>query len=268
VKSFYLESQDAFIRYFETLSSGPTVVYLPAISFSAAASFFEVVTHPRMPDHRALIVDYFGSGSSDDPARFDYSIEDHAACIAALMDAADCRGATVVGHSMGGTVAIQLAVTRPDLVGNLIVGEGNVTSGGGALVRRITSHSESEFVSTGFAKMRTEMFGRAKEGDMIGLRLNNVWKHISPLGLHRNAVALSKVDDSMLAALLALPAKRTFVYGERTFPITPDMIGPDTPSPDVLKASGVGVETVLDAGHGQMLDNPAGFVDILSRTAF
>jgi pimeloyl-ACP methyl ester carboxylesterase len=268
VKSYYVENQDAFIRYFETLSRGPAVVYLPAISFSASASFFEVVTHPRLPDHRALIVDYFGSGFSDDPARFGYSIEDHATCIAALMDAADCRGATVVGHSMGGTVAIQLAVTRPDLVGNLIVGEGNVTSGGGALVRRITSHSEADFVSSGFPKMQAEMLGRAKDGDTIGLRLNNVWKHISPLGLHRSAVALSKVDDSMLAAFLALSAKRTFVYGERTFPKSPDMIGPDTPSPDVLKASGVGIELVPDAGHGQMLDNPAGFVDILSRTAF
>ena len=111
MKSFYLENQDAFIRYLETPSTGPTLVYLPAISFSAAASFFEVVTHPKTPGHRALLVDYLGSGASDHPEGFGYSIEEHASSIAALMDAAGCRGATVFGHSMGGTVAIQLAIT-------------------------------------------------------------------------------------------------------------------------------------------------------------
>jgi pimeloyl-ACP methyl ester carboxylesterase len=261
VKSFYLENQDAFIRYLETPSSGRTLVYLPAIGFSAAASFFDVVTHPKMPDHRALLVDYLGSGASDHPEGFGYAVEDHAASVAALMDAAGCRGATVLGHSMGGTVAIQLAITRPDLVGNLIVGEGNVTSGGGGLVRQIISHSESEFVNTVFPKMQAEMFDSAKNGDAIGIRRNNVWKHISPLGLYRNAVALGNVEDSMLAAFLALPARRTFIYGEKTFPKTPDAVGPDTPSPDVLKANGVGIEIVPDAGHGQMFDNLDGFTD-------
>lgn len=268
MKSFYLENQDAFIRYLETPSTGPTLVYLPAISFSAAASFFEVVTHPKTPGHRALLVDYLGSGASDHPEGFGYSIEEHASSIAALMDAAGCRGATVFGHSMGGTVAIQLAITRPDLVGNLIVGEGNVTSGGGGLVRQIISHSESEFVNTVFPKMQAEIFDRGKNGDAIGIRRNNVWKHISPLGLYRNAFALGNVEDSMLAAFLALPARRTFIYGEKTFPKTPDAVGPDTPSPDVLKANGVGIEIVPDAGHGQMFDNLDGFVDILSRAAF
>ena len=268
MKSYYLESQDAFLRYLETPSSGPALIYLPAISFSAAASFFDVVTHPKMPDHRALLVDYLGSGASDHVERFAYSIEDHAAAIAALLDAAGCRSATVLGHSMGGTVAIQLAITRPDLVGNLIVGEGNVTSGGGGLVRQIISNGESEFVNTVFPRMQAEMFDAARNGDAIGIRRNNVWKHVSPLGLYRNAVALGKVDDSMLASFLALPMKRTFVYGEKTFPKSPDAVGPDTPSPDVLKANGVGVEIIPDAGHGQMFDNPDGFVDILSKVAF
>jgi hypothetical protein len=148
------------------------------------------------------------------------------------------------------------------------VGEGNVTSGGGGLVRQIISHSESEFVNTVFPKMQAEIFDRGKNGDAIGIRRNNVWKHISPLGLYRNAFALGNVEDSMLAAFLALPAKRTFVYGDRTVPKTPDAVGPDTPSPDVLKANGVGIEIVPDAGHGQMFDNLDGFVDILSRAAF
>ena len=88
MKSFYLENQNAFMRYLETPQEGRTVIYLPAISFSAAASFFEVVTHPGMPRHHALLVDYLGSGASDHPADFDYSLHGHAASIAALTTSA------------------------------------------------------------------------------------------------------------------------------------------------------------------------------------
>lgn len=98
--------------------------------------------------------------------------------------------------------------------------------------------------------------------------VNNVWKHISPLGLYRNAIALAAVDDGTLDAFLALPIKRTFIYGENTFPNTPKTVGPDTPSPDVLRARGIAVEIVSNAGHGQMFDNLDGFVDILSKVAF
>ncbi len=268
MKSFYLENHDAFIRYLETPQEGQVIVYLPAISFSAVASFFEVVTHPDTPRHRALLVDYLGSGASDHPDDFDYSLEGHAACIAALMDSAGIRGATVMGHSMGGSVAIQLAITRPDLVGHLIVGEGNVTSGGGGLVRQIVAHDEAAFVRNVFPKMKSEIFASARDGDTIGIRRNNVWKHISARGLYRNAQALNNVPDSMLDDFMALPMKRTFVYGEKTLPATSEDFGPDTPSPELLCASGVGVAVVPGAGHGQMFDNLDGFVDLLAKVAF
>ncbi|SDD84156.1 alpha/beta fold hydrolase [Ruegeria marina] len=268
MKSFYLENHNAFMRYLETPQEGPVIVYLPAISFSAVASFFEVVTHPDMPRHRALLVDYLGSGASDHPNGFDYSLEGHAACIAALLDGAACRGATVMGHSMGGSVAIHLATTRPDLVGNLIVGEGNVTAGGGGLVRQIVAHDEAAFVEKAFPKMQAEIFARARDGDVIGIRRNNVWKHISAMGLYRNAQALNNVPDSMLDHLMALPMKRTFVYGEKTLPAASDAVGPDTPLPELLRANGVNVEVVPGAGHGQMFDNLDGFVDMLAKVAF
>jgi pimeloyl-ACP methyl ester carboxylesterase len=73
-----------------------------------------------------------------------------------------CRGATVVGHSIGGSVAIQLAMTRPDLVANLIVGEGNVTTGGGGLVKQIAAHNEASFLANVFTMMQAEIFEGAR----------------------------------------------------------------------------------------------------------
>lgn len=272
MKSLYLQEWDAFIRYFETQkdgrADGPTIVYLPAISFSVSASFFGVVTHPDMPPHHAILVDYLGSGASDHPLTFDYSIANHARCVAAILDEANCRDATVVGHSMGGTVALELALTRPDLVGNLIIGEGNVTSGGGALVSQITAFDEADFVSREYPQMQADLFDKAKKGKMIGLRRNTVWKHASPTGLYRNARALAAVEDTLLERFFALSIPRTFIYGERSVPSTADEVGADTPLPADLQAHGVNTEIVAKAGHGQMFENPGGFVEILVKVAF
>ena len=268
MRSVYVQKQDAFIRSLETPVKGPVLVYLPAISFSVAASFLSVVTHPHMPAHKAILVDYFGSGASDTPQNFRYTLKEHVASIATLLDDANCRNVTLVGHSMGGTVAICLAMARPDIVANLIVGEGNVTAGGGGLVKQIVSHSEADFVSTIFPKMKADIFESAKSGDMIGLRRNNVWKHVSPVGLYRNAQALNGVSDDLLDSFLALPIPKTFIYGDKTLPATDEQIGPDTPSPERLKLHGVNIGVVPNAGHGQMFDNLDGFVEVLSKFAF
>jgi len=268
MRSVYIKHQDAFIRCHEAPSNKAPLVYLPAISFSVSASFFDVVMHPKIPEHRALLVDYFGSGVSDHPRNFGYTMEEHVNAVAALLDDAGCQGATIVGHSMGGTVAVKLALARPDLVGKLVIGEGNVTSGGGALVRQIISHEEADFVDTVFPKMLAGIFDDAKSGDPIGLRRNNVWKNISPLGLYRNAQALYGVPDTLLDDFLSLSIPTTFVYGGNSLPTTPQDAGADTPWPDYLIASEVNIEVVPNAGHGLMFDNLDGFVEVLLRAAF
>ena len=123
MKSLYLSEWNAFIRYYEIAGGGETVVYIPALSFPAVANFLSVATHPKMPKHRAIFVDNLGSGFSDYSEIFSYSMEDHAQTVARILDHEGVKDATVVGHSMGGTVAIMLALSRPDLVSNLVVGE-------------------------------------------------------------------------------------------------------------------------------------------------
>jgi pimeloyl-ACP methyl ester carboxylesterase len=268
MKSFYLEQQNAFMRYFESHSSGQTLVYLPAISFSVAASFFDVATHSGLPNHRAFLIDYLGSGESDHSDQFSYSLEDHVASVAAVLDNAECREVTIFGHSMGGTIGILLAITRPDLIANLIVGEGNVTSGGGGLARQIAAYEESDFVNDVFPKMMADNFTSAKKGDVIGLRRSAVWKHTSALGLYRNACSLVNIGDSLKTDFFNLPIPKTFVYGEKSVPHSQDDVGPDTPFPDELRAHGVETRVVPKAGHGLMFDNLDGFVEVLSSVAF
>lgn len=74
------------------------------------------------PGRRAVALDVRGHGRSDPPGNRDYAIPSLAADVWAVADALGLERAVLVGHSMGGTVAIAAAAARPErTVGLLLV---------------------------------------------------------------------------------------------------------------------------------------------------
>lgn len=53
----------------------------------------------------------------------DFTVETHAADVAALIASRDAAPAHVLGHSRGGAVAIELALRHPELVGSLVLAD-------------------------------------------------------------------------------------------------------------------------------------------------
>tara|TARA_R110002111_G_scaffold553_1_gene4643 strand:+ start:93 stop:899 length:807 start_codon:yes stop_codon:yes gene_type:complete len=265
MKSLYLPQWKAFIRYYDISAEGNVVVYLPALSFPAIANFLPVATHPKMPRHRALLIDNLGSGFSDHAGSFNYTMEEHAKTVAAILDHENIKAATVVGHSMGGTIAILLALSRPDLVAKLVVGEGNITPGGGAGTRRIAAYSKEEYVGEVFPRTRAGLIESAVAGDEMATRLSGLWATVYPDGLYGNAKSLVELDPLLKNRFLNLTIPRTFIYGENSLPGGAVKVSPDAPDPGELKAHGVEVGVVPKAGHSQMFENLDGFVDVLIK---
>jgi len=80
---------------------------------------------PVMPDLReaglrVLRVDLRGHGLSTRPD-FGYHFSHHAADMAAVLDAAGVAKATVAGHSVGGGVALEMAVTMAERLNRLVL---------------------------------------------------------------------------------------------------------------------------------------------------
>ena len=69
---------------------------------------------------RVIAPDFRGHGDSDAPDG-DYNIPIHAADILALMDELSIESAHVVGLSMGGMVAFQLAVDAPSRLKSMVI---------------------------------------------------------------------------------------------------------------------------------------------------
>lgn len=71
-------------------------------------------------DHRVLALDLRGFGGSEKPGS-GYSMEDQAAFVAEALKRLGVHRATVVGHSLGGTVGTALTEVPGDYVGRLVI---------------------------------------------------------------------------------------------------------------------------------------------------
>lgn len=82
---------------------------------------------PRLArNHRIIAVDLIGHGRSAKPELADYSIPGMAAHVRDLLRLLEIENATIVGHSLGGGIAMQVSYLWPELAGRLVL----VASGG------------------------------------------------------------------------------------------------------------------------------------------
>jgi len=72
------------------------------------------------PRHRAYALDFWGFGESD-KRRESYNIADFVTLVDQFMERLGIEKAPIVGHSMGGTVALNLALDRPHRVEKVTV---------------------------------------------------------------------------------------------------------------------------------------------------
>jgi pimeloyl-ACP methyl ester carboxylesterase len=71
-------------------------------------------------DHRVIRVDLLGHGGSDKPGA-GYSIDEQASAVTEALAKGGVSGATVVGHSLGGSVATAIAQQSPQLAPRVVI---------------------------------------------------------------------------------------------------------------------------------------------------
>nr|WP_241265722.1 alpha/beta hydrolase [Streptomyces boncukensis] len=214
--------------------AAPPRVYLHGLGASSAPYFASCAAHSRLAaGGRALLLDLLGFG---------YTLEEHADAVAAALEAAGVRGADVIAHSMGGSVALVLAVRHPRLVGRLVLVDANLDPvepvRGAWGSSGIAAWTEEEFLAGGW---REALYRSAVLPQL-------------PLGgapMARGTVPALPSAPTLRALLLDLPLPRTFLRPEADGPVRGE---------DELTARGVAVVPVPGCGHNNMLDNPEGFV--------
>jgi pimeloyl-ACP methyl ester carboxylesterase len=104
--------------YYEEVGDGPPLVFLGGLGGDCRA--FSVALRHFGSRYRALAIDPRDAGRSDRVAA-PYSTADMAGDVAAWLEALAIPGAHVVGHSLGGLVAQELALRHPPMVRSLVL---------------------------------------------------------------------------------------------------------------------------------------------------
>jgi len=145
--------------YYEVAGEGDPIVFIHGLGSSARDWEYQVPFFA--PRYRVVVFDVRGHGRSDKPPG-PYSVPLFAQDTAALIRALEAAPAHVVGISMGGMIALQLAVDEPALVRSLVV----VNSGPELVVR---TFRERLMILQRFLIVR--LLGMRKMGEVLSQRL-------------------------------------------------------------------------------------------------
>jgi pimeloyl-ACP methyl ester carboxylesterase len=124
-----LEARNGEVRLAcEARGEGPPLLLIMGLGYGRWG--WEPVAEPLAQDFRVLTFDNRGVGESDVPPG-PYTMRQLAADAAAVLDAFELERAHVMGTSLGGMIAQELAIEQPERVGRLVLActtPGGVTS--------------------------------------------------------------------------------------------------------------------------------------------
>jgi len=276
---------DASFSTAQTISvHGRTVSYLEAgegpllllvHGMAGTAHNWDAVIEPLALHNTVIAPDFPGHGDSA-PGGGDYSLGSLASGLRDLMIALGHERATLVGHSLGGGVALQFAYQFPEMVERLVL----VSSGGlgpevGMVLRAAALPGADLFIRTTAAPGATAASWVTGALGRVGLRPNadlaEVGRAYASLAdVDRRKAFLSTLhavvdtDGQRVAALdrlyLAEDLPVLIVWGERD-PIIPVAHGRAAHT----QLPGSRLEVFPDVGHIPQLECPGRFTAVLQR---
>lgn len=251
MKAIPISSARAVVRVHDLPGDGLPLVFLHGLGCASSCDYPTVVRDPALSCRRAILIDLLGSGFSDRPWDFDYSIPAHAHVVVAVLEALALPRLDLFGHSMGGAVAIEAATLLSTRVDHLILSEPNLDAGGGEFSRAMAAQPEADYVAHGHAEA-------IRDATDTG---NPIWAGsmaiTAPFAAHRSAVSLVRGGSPSWREQLSLhSAHRTVLFGADSLP------DPDFES---LPDQGISVARVPNAGHSMAWENPSGLAQAIAK---
>lgn len=115
----FVEVGGARLYYYAAGTRGAGEPLLLLHGFPTSSHLWNQVVPLVPPGHRVVVSDLLGFGRSDPPGGRDLTIGAHARRVLGLMDALGITEAAIVGHDIGGSVALRIALDEPARVSRL-----------------------------------------------------------------------------------------------------------------------------------------------------
>ena len=268
----YLDLHGDRVAYLDE-GSGEAIVLLHGIAGSSET--WRSVMRPLSRNFRVVAPDLLGHGNSTKP-RSDYSLGALAVLVRDLLDELGITRATIVGHSLGGGIAMQFIYQHPDYGQRLIL----IASGGlgpdVGLPLRLASLPGAELVLPLIAPRQVSTAGYRllawmRKAGIESPRGEELWRHYSSLsdGPTRQAFlrTLRAVVDhrgQAVSALSRLTSRTDFpvmaIWGERDaiIPVAHAYAAQEM-RPDVR------LEVLANVGHFPHAERPAEVAELIKE---
>jgi pimeloyl-ACP methyl ester carboxylesterase len=231
------------------------------------------------PHYRVVALDHRGHGQSDRDPETRYDHETMAHDVAAAMDALGAARAVIVGHSLGGRVAMRFAGMHPERLAGLVIVDSapELDARGTTRIRLDVQQQDPSFASlSDYEKVLQRQYPVTKP-EMLN-KLAGHWAQQRPDGRFelrldpafmrgrsgQSEEELARWSETeakhLWSALEKLPCPALVVRGAASDVLSADVA--DKMADDVLKNGKL--EVVARAGHSVMLDNPEAFEKALA----
>lgn len=246
MKHFRSSVADAIVRWHDLPGHGAPVVFIHGLGCASSYEYPRVVMDAEYHQRRSLLIDLPGSGYSDKPDAYAYTIHEQACVVVELLTHLQIDACYIYGHSMGGSIAIDVAQQFGCRVLALAVSEPNFYAGGGMFSRQIAQQSESAFINEGYSQQVA-----AEHSPWAGCLQST-----APVALWREASSLvAGTSPSWMSRFLGLECRKALIFGARSLPDN---------DVDKVAHANIPVHIIADAGHSMSWENPSSLAKTLN----
>jgi len=219
--------------------------------------FERLLTRPELAPWRLLAPDLVGYGRTPTDGR-PRSLADHADDLVGLLDALGVTRTVVLGHSMGGVLAVMLAERHPGRVALVVDVDGNTSPGDCVYSGRAAAMTLAEFVGAGRAALLADI-ERAGRNDEALRGYHASQRLCDPATFHLNSTELvaQSAPEDLARRRAALPVPLVYVAGAPG--------GACQRTRALLDEARVEVVEIRPAGHWPFIDRPDDFTAALVR---
>ncbi|MFI5506412.1 alpha/beta fold hydrolase [Mycobacterium sp. NPDC051804] len=231
--------------------------------YSASVEWWNRVA-AALPDQRVIAVDLVGHGGSEAPTDAQsYSIKSQASAVRNALDALGVREAVLVGHSMGGAVALALAEQVPERVERVVISDTPAD-------RSLTEMPA--LAGLACAPVLGQAIDRLRPVDVVtnsslqtgfadGFAVPSL-AHTSLERLTHSGLCYAREQDGEPAAvdrIAQLEQPVLVVWGER------DVLTPTASNVERYRQAGLTPVVIPGSGHSPMVEEPGEFVNAITE---
>jgi pimeloyl-ACP methyl ester carboxylesterase len=251
MKEYIVDNDNNKMRYHDFPGKDTPIIFIHGLGCAGSFDYPEVAAQTDLIEHRRILIDLLGSGFSDKPEDFLYTVKEHVNYLYNFVQDLKLDKFIIYAHSLGGPIALELADRCRDNIETIILSEANLDkSSEGTFSYKFGTCEEGDFVNSVF----DEMINENSIGNSMWTASLSVCSSTAISRISKSAVAGG--DPSWRQLLYSLQCKRTFIFGEKSLPDR---------DKDELEKRMINIEIVKSAGHSMAWENPMGLAEAIKK---